>query len=133
MKASMIIASTVALFFSGALAAPTVPAHLPSDYFTFSLINDQTGASEIRTVIRGESPVTLAELFKNTRLVQGGHVIATSAQALAPSGRAIKCVFTNLPAGKVFRLNDQEPFADLDGNDKAAVPTDVTDFTFECE
>ncbi|CAO2650199.1 Nn.00g014910.m01.CDS01 [Neocucurbitaria sp. VM-36] len=131
MKAS-IIASTVALF-SGALAVPTLSARQAPQFFTFSLSNDITGANAARSVVVNGGPVTLGGLFTWSPLVKDGRVIATSAQNLNPVGGAVLCVFTDPATGKVFRLNDKVTFADLDGNDQAAVQTDVTDFTFQCE
>lgn len=133
MKPSMILATAAALFTS-ALATPTLSSRQAPQFFTFSLSDDITGTSAARSVVVNAGPVRLGDLFSWSPLVKNGRVIATSAQNLNPTGGAVKCVFIDpkVPDAAI-RLNDQVTFANLDGNDAAAIETDVSDFTFQCE
>ncbi|KAH7383899.1 hypothetical protein BKA66DRAFT_463015 [Pyrenochaeta sp. MPI-SDFR-AT-0127] len=125
--------ATIATLFASALAAPALLARQEPQYFTFSLSNDITGANAARSVLVNGEPVTLGWLFSWSPLVKEGRVIATSAQNINPVGGAVLCIFTDPATGNVFRLNDQVTFANLDNNPDAAVETDVTNFTFQCE
>jgi len=138
MKAST-IASTLAIF-SAALAAPA-PAPAPqsgtpstTEFFTFSLINDQTGASASRWIqINAPQPFVLGQIFSGaTNLIKNGKLTATSAQNIRPGVQDVFCIFKT-PSGQVIRINDEVTNADLDGNPGKAIETDVSLFTIECQ
>jgi hypothetical protein len=131
MKASIIL-PTIALLFSSAIATPIPGAAAPAVLFTFSLTNDQSGASATSSVVVNSGPVTLGAIFPwAANLRQTGQLVATSAQNVNPAVKNVACVIKG--NGRVIKINDKITFADLDGNAGKAVPTVVENFTIECE
>jgi hypothetical protein len=122
-------ASIIATLITSALAAPSLIAR-QADTFTFSVSNDITGTNIPRSVLADGGSYSFGSIFAGSNLVKNGRVIATSAQNLMPNGSGIECVIN--AAGVGLRLDDQNTFAQLDGNYDAAVETDVTDFSIRC-
>jgi len=84
-------------------------------------------------VFVGNNAVTFGQLFGDAF---GPQVLATSLQAVTPGagGNNVKCEVKNPNyPGQTYALNAWNTFIDLDGNSKAAIPTDVTSFTIECK
>lgn len=125
---------TLTTLLASALAGPALSTRqttVPTST-TISLANDFTGANAPSAVDINAGPIPLGALFQGTALDQGGRIIATSAQ-LTTIIANVFCIVNNPVMTLNARLNDKITFADLDGNAGAAVPTDVTDFTIECQ
>ncbi|OAL45488.1 hypothetical protein IQ07DRAFT_591297 [Pyrenochaeta sp. DS3sAY3a] len=134
MKASII--ASAATLFASALAAPTVSARqAASNVFVLKLTNDITGASDTTGVIVNAGPITFSELFWwSPNLLQNGRVVATSAENLNPGQVAgVLCIITDTTNNIVTPINERVTFVQVDNNAEAAIPTDVSNFTIECQ
>lgn len=129
----MILASTAALF-STAFAAPRYATRQASPVlFNVALTNDLSGASQTAAIEVNGGAFLFSSLFDADA---NGRVVATSIQAVNPGaglGNVACAIIDPVNPDEAFRLNFQTTFVDFDGNNEAAIPVDVTDFTIACE
>lgn len=131
MKTTMML-SSAALFFAGALAAPSAAPPAPL-VFKVQLANDFSGKNANADVPVDGAKRTFGQLFG---AAFGSPVVATSLQAVSPGagGNNVQCVIINPAAPQIgVALNAWNTFIDLDGVVGKAIPTDVTAFTIECK
>ncbi|KNG51648.1 hypothetical protein TW65_91145 [Stemphylium lycopersici] len=130
MKTSTIL-TTLTTLLTTALAAPPLP-RTTFQSFTIRLANGISMQAANAEVIVNNGPVTFGQLFSATF---GPQVLATSLQNATPgAGSYVQCTIAN-PANLEFEavLSAFNTFIDLDGNAEQDVPTDITNFTIECE
>jgi hypothetical protein len=128
MKASLAILLGAIAF--GVSAAPAGVSARTDTQVTVSLINDQSGANAAKPIPANGNELSIKDLFGNTPVGTAGSVFASSAQ-LIQFTQTTHCTIKN--NGQVIgNINFQQTFADIDGNNAAAVPINLDYATIAC-
>ena len=125
--------AALSILAASTLAAPAAPAARQTIFpkISVSVINDQSGASAVATVVADGTVFPILTLFGGSAIDIYGTVTASSAQLVAFVDNVF-CSFNK--DDLIIPINGRNfVFADLDGNKHVAAPIDINDFTFQCQ